>query len=459
MTMLENGMAEVEDPAGEVLAGVVEGGGAGGLVLPEGVLASLAGQLAERARSGEPVMLTGPGGLLSGMIGQVLQAGLAAELEAHLDAGGGGGNRRNGSSVKILNTEVGPVPLAVPRDRDGSFGPVLVPKQARRSDGLDAVIISLYAKGMSVRDIARHVRQTTGVDLSPDTISRVTDQALDQMREWQVRPLEPFYPVIYIDALVAKVRDGSAVRNKAVNIAVGIDADGAKWVLGIWVAPAEGAKAWAQALAQLRNRGLEEVLFVCCDGLNGLGEEITATGRGAAVQTCTVHLIRRSLSYASYNDRAAMAAGLRAIYTACDADAAYAALADFSGTALGKKYPAAAAVWERAWDKFTPFLEYGPALRKVLYTTNAIESFNREMRKVLKTRTQFPNDDSVVKTLWLAILDIEEKRAACRAKEAGKPAGKRDSARRLIEGHVTQGWHEAWGELAARWPERFAGRT
>ncbi len=418
MTMLENLAGEVEDPAGESSAGPAGGDAAGGLVLPEEVLASLAGQLAARARAGEPVTLTGPGGLLTGVIGQVLQAGLAAELDAHLEAGEGGENRRNGSSLKTLNTEVGPVQVAVPRDRDGSFGPVLVPKRARRSDGLDAVIISLYAKGMSVRDIARHVRQTTGVDLSHDTISRVTDGALEQMREWQQRPLEPFYPVVYIDALIAKVRDGSAVRNKAVNIAVGIDTGGAKHVLGIWVATAEGAKAWAQALDWLRNRGLEEVLFCCCDGLNGLGEEITATWPGTTVQTCTVHLIRRSLNYASCNDRKAMAAALRSIYTACDADAAYAALADFSGAPLGKKYPAAVAVRERAWDRFIPFLEYGPALRKVLYTTNAIESFNREMRKVLKTRTQFPNDDSAVKTLWLAILDIEEKRAEHRARQA-----------------------------------------
>ena len=462
MTIVEIPAAEVEDPAGgfppEEPDAVPGGGDGGGLVLPEEVLASLAGQLAERARSGEPVTLTGPGGLLSGIIGQVLQAGLAAELDAHLDEGGDEGNRRNGSSAKTLNTEVGPVRVAVPRDRDGSFAPLLVPKQARRSEGLDAVVTSLYAKGMSVRDIARHVRQTTGVDLSHDTVSRVTDQALEAMREWQHRPLEPFYPVVYVDALVAKIRDGSAVRNKAVNIAVGIDGEGAKRVLGIWVAPAEGAKAWAQALAQLRNRGLEEVLFVCCDGLSGLGDEITATWPETTVQTCTVHLIRRSLNYASYNDRKAMAGALRGIYTACDSDAAYAALAEFSGTPLGRKYPAATAVWERAWDRFTPFLEYGPALRKVLYTTNAIESFNREMRKVLKTRAQFPNDDSVAKTLWLAILDIEEKRAEQRARQAGKAKNQRDGAARLIEGHVTQGWHEAWGEMVARWPERFADR-
>jgi putative transposase len=461
MSMLEERPGEVEDLAGGTSAGVELADAGGGLVLPEEVLASLADQLAERARCGEPVTLTGPGGLLSGLIGQVLQAGLAAELDAHLEDGAGGegtANRRNGSSVKTLNTEVGPVRVAVPRDRDGSFDPVLVPKQARRSGGLDAVITSLYAKGMSVRDIARHVRQTTGVDLSHDTISRVTDQALDAMREWQHRPLEPFYPVVYVDALIAKVRDGAAVRNKAVNIAVGIDDGGAKHVLGIWVGSAEGAKAWAQALAQLRNRGLEEVLFVCCDGLSGLGEEITATWPGTTVQTCVVHLIRRSLNYASYTDRRPMSAALRAVYTACDADAAYAALAEFSGTALGKKYPAAVAVWERAWDRFTPFLEFGPALRKVLYTTNAIESFNREMRKVLKTRTQFPNDDAVIKTLWLAILDIEDKRAEQRARQAGKPRDQRESVPRLIEGHVTQGWHEAWGEMVARWPERFADR-
>jgi putative transposase len=455
MTMVDNAMTDVEDP----LSGSVAG--AAGLVLPEEVIASLAEQLAVRARSGVPVALTGPEGLLSGVIGQVLQAGLAAELAAHLDGPGGGvgaGNRRNGTSAKTLNTEVGPVTIEVPRDRAGSFDPVLVPKQARRSEGLDAVITSLYAKGMSTRDIARHVRQTSGVDLSADTVSRVTDRALEEMREWQARPLESFYPVVYIDALVAKVRDGSAVRNKAVNVAIGIDADGCKHVLGIWVATAEGAKAWAQALAQLRNRGLEEVLFVCCDGLPGLGEEIVATWPAATVQTCTVHLIRRSVGYASYTDRKTMTAQLRAVYTACDADAAQLALLEFAESTLGKKYPAAVAVWERAWDRFTPFLEFPPALRKVLYTTNAIESFNREMRKVLKTRTQFPNDESVTKTLWLAIVDIEEKRAERRAGQAGKAANERQSAPRLVEGHVTPGWQQAYGEMVARWPDRFAGQ-
>jgi putative transposase len=457
VTIVENAGAEVEDPEGGSSPEVPAGDS--GLALPEEVVARLAEQLAGQARAGEPVRLTGPGGLLTGIIGQVLQAGMAAELGTHLESGDrGDGNRRNGSSTKTLNTEVGPVRLAVPRDRAGTFDPVLVPRQVTRSDGLNAVITSLYAKGMSVRDIARHVRQTTGVEITHDTVSRVTDTALEAMREWQYRPLEPFYPVIYIDALVAKVRDGSAVRNKALNIAVGIDCDGCKHVLGIWVVPAEGAKAWAQALAQLRNRGLEEVLFVCCDGLGGLGEEITATWPGTTVQTCVVHLIRRSLNFASYTDRRAMAAALKPVYSAADADAAEAAFLEFADSALGRKYPAAAAVWERAWDRFIPFLEFGPSIRKVLYTTNAVESFNREMRKVLKTRTQFPNDDSVAKTLWLAIVDTEEKRAEQRAKQAGKPKNQRDGAPRLIEGHLTQGWHEAWGDMVSRWPQRFAGR-
>jgi len=200
------------------------------------------------------------------------------------------------------------------------------------------------------------------------------------------------------------------------------------------------------------------VLFVCCDGLSGLGDEITATWPETTVQTCVVHLIRRSLNYASCTDRKAMAAALRPVCTACDADAAEAAFLEFSGSPLGRKYPAAAAVWERAWDRFIPFLAYGPALRRVLCTTNGIEAFNREMRKVLKTRTQFPNDDSVAKTLWLAIVDTEEKRAEQRARQAGKPRNERDSAPRLIEGHVTQGWQQAWGEMVGTWPDRFAGR-
>jgi putative transposase len=389
------------------------------------------------------------------VIGQVLQAGLALELDEHL-AGGGEGNGRNGYTAKTLKTEAGPVAISVPRDRAGSFEPVLVPKGERRTSGISDVVTSLYAGGMSVRDIARHCWRTMGIEISHDTISRITDEVLDEVKAWQQRPLEAIYPVAYIDALVAKVRDGGSVRNKAVNIAVGIDCDGAKHVLGIWVAAAEGAKAWAQSLAQMRNRGLEDVIIVCCDGLSGLGEEITATWPQATVQTCVVHLIRAAARYGSYTDRKALCAAMRPIYTAADMDAAEAALLEFADSALGRKYPAAAAVWERAWDRFIPFLEFEPAIRKVIYTTNTIEAFNRQMRKIIKTRGHFPNDDALVKLLWLGIVDIEDKRAAERARQSATlPKNERNAPGHLIEGAATIGWREALAAFDKRWPGRI----
>jgi putative transposase len=376
MTTVETGGSEFKDPgagisAGDGVAGVAGPGGRG-LVLPDAVVADLAAQLVARARAGEPVALTGRDGLLSGVIAQVLQAGLGLELDEHLAAAGGEGNGRNGFRVKTLKTEAGPVTVSVPRDRDGSFAPVLVPKGARRTAGISDTVISLYASGMSVRDIARHCQRAMGIEVSHDTISKITDEVLEEVRAWQVRPLEAIYPVVYVDALVARVRDGSSVRNKAVNTAVGIDCEGIKHVLGIWVAPAEGAKAWAQALAQLRNRGLEDVLICCCDGLSGLGEEITATWPAVTVQSCVVHLIRAASRYGSYTDRKALCAAMRPVYAAADMVAAEAALLEFTDSAMGRKYPAAAAVWERAWDRFVPFLEFAPPIRKVIYTTNAI---------------------------------------------------------------------------------------
>ena len=446
-------------------AGSSEDGGAGpgggvqggaGLVLAEGVLADLAGQLVARARAGEPVRLTGRGGLLSGLIGQVLEAGLGLELEEHLAAGGpGGGNGRNGYRAKVLRTEAGPVRVAVPRDRAGTFEPVLVPKGGRRTSGISDTVVSLYASGMSVRDISRHLERSAGVEVSHDTVSRITDEVLEEMRAWQSRPLEPVYPVVFVDALVAKVRDGSSVRNKAVNIAVGIDCDGVKRVLGVWVAAAEGAKAWAQAFAQLRNRGVEDVIFCCCDGLPGLGGEIVAAWPAATVQTCTVHLIRAASRYGSYADRKGLCSAMRPIYTAADMDAAGAALAEFGESAMGRKYPAAVSVWERAWDRFIPFLEFAPPIRKVIYTTNAIESFNRQMRKIIKTRGHFPNDDALVKLLWLGIVDVEERRAAERAAQAGKPKNQQNAPGHLIEGSVTPGWREALAAFDAKWPGRI----
>ncbi len=456
MTTVEIGGGEVNDLGQGVPAGVRGGvAGGAGLVLPDEVLADLAAQLVVRARAGQPVALTGRDGLLAGMIGQVLQAGLGLELEEHLAAGGDDGNGRNGYRAKTLRTEAGPVTVSVPRDRDGSFDPLLVPKGARRTSGISDTVVSLYGGGMSVRDIARHCQRTMGIEISHDTISKITDGVLEEMRAWQSRPLEAIYPVVFVDALVAKVRDGGAVRNKAVNIAVGIDCEGVKRVLGIWVAPAEGAKAWAQAFAQMRNRGLEDVIICCCDGLGGLGEEITATWPAATVQTCTVHLIRAASRYGSYTDRKGLCAAMRPIYTACDMDAAEAALLEFSDSPLGKKYPAAAGVWERAWDRFVPFLEFAPPIRKVIYTTNAIESFNRQMRKIIKTRGHFPNDDALVKLLWLGIVDIEERRADERARQAGKPKSQQNAAGHLIDGAVTQGWREALAAFDAKWPGRI----
>lgn len=438
----------------EVPAGSADAAGVPGLMLPEGVVADLAAELVARARAGEPVALTGRGGLLSGLIGQVLEAGLGLEMEEHL-AAGGGGNGRNGYRAKTLKTEAGPVTVSVPRDRAGSFEPVLVPKGSRRTSGISDQVTSLYASGMSVRDIARHLDRSMGIEVSHDTISRITDECLEEVRAWQSRPLEAIYPVVLVDALVAKVRDGSSVRNKAVSIAVGIDCEGVRRVLGIWVAPAEGAKAWAQAFAQMRNRGLEDIIVVCCDGLGGLGEEIAAAWPAATVQACVVHLCRAAMRYAAYGDLKAMAAAMRPIYTSPDMGAAEAALLEFSDSGLGRKYPAAVSVWERAWDRFIPFLEFAPPIRRVIYTTNAIESFNRQMRKIIKTRGHFPNDDALVKLLWLGIVDIEERRAAERAAQAGKPKSQQNAPGHLIEGAVTQGWREALAAFDAKWPGRI----
>ena len=260
----------------------------------------------------------------------------------------------------------------------------------------------------------------------------------------------------YLDALVVKVRDGAHVANRAAHIAVGVDTDGVKTVLGIWIQATEGAKFWASVCSQLANRGVKDVLIVCCDGLTGFPEAIAATWERAVVQTCVVHLIRASMRFVSYTDRKAVAAMLRPIYTAPDEDAALAALAAFTDSTLGKKYPTAVATWENAWERFTPFLAFGPALRKVIYTTNSIESLNYQLRKIIKNRGHFPNDAAAVKLLWLAIRTIEDKRARERAKEAGTPKGQpRKASGRLVEGATIHGWKAALAELALIYPERI----
>ncbi len=419
-------------------------------------------QLMAAATDERGVSLTGQGGFLPELIKAVLERGMDAELSDHLGyakgdpAGRGSGNSRNGTTPKTVGTEVGDIPVDQPRDRNSSFASALVPKGARRLGGLEDMIISLYAGGMTIRDIAHHLESTLGTELSPEAISNVTDAVTEEVTTWQARPLEAFYPVIYLDALVVKIRDGAHVTNRAAHIAVGVDMDGVKHVLGIWVQASEGAKFWAGVCAQLANRGVKDVLIVCCDGLTGFPEAIEATWPAATVQTCTVHLIRASMRFVSYGDRKAVAALLRPIYTAPDEDAALLALGEFTDSRLGRKYPAAVATWEHAWDRFTPFLAFGPALRKVIYTTNSIESLNYQLRKIIKNRGHFPNDAAAVKLLWLAIRNIEDKRARERAKEAGRPKGTpRKAPAKLVEGATIQGWKAALGELALVYPDRI----
>jgi putative transposase len=444
----------------DLQAGPGETGSDARAVVAELAEAGLLDRVMRGAEAGE-LTLTGEGGFLPEMVKAVLERGLAAELTGHLGyekgdpAGRDSANSRNGTTPKTLSTEVGPVPLAVPRDRDGSFEPRLVAKGSRRAGGLDEMIISLYAGGMTVRDIQHHLARTIGTDLSHDTISRVTDAVAEEVKAWQARPLEEIYPVIYLDALMVKVRDGHQVRNKAAHIAVGVDLDGVKHVLGIWVQAAEGAKFWAGVCAELRNRGVRDVLIVCCDGLSGFPEAIEATWPAATVQTCTVHLIRSSMRFISYADRKKVAAALRPVYTAPTAESARMELEAFAASDLGRRYPATVQAWERAWDRFTPFLEFPPAVRKIIYTTNAIESLNYQLRKIIKNRGHFPGDDAVIKLLWLAIRDIEDKRARARAREKGLARDQRKAPGKLVEGAAVQGWKQALGALSLHFPDRL----
>ncbi len=414
--------------------------------------------------------LTGAGSMLGELVAAVLERALQAELTAHLGygrhdpAGHGTGNSRNGAIDKTVQTGIGPVPVRVPRDRAGTFEPVLIPKRAGRiAGGLDDMIISLYAHGMSVRDILHHLEQVYGTQLSHETISRITDQVLEEVRAWQSRPLDPVYAVMFLDAIVVKVRDNHVVHNKPAYLAVGIDADGEKHVLGIWLAktPLETATAgeaagfWRSVMADLRNRGVRDILIACCDGLTGFEDAITSTFKNTVVQRCVVHLIRNALRPVARRDAGEVAKELRKIYTAPDADAAQLALLELADSPWGRKYPQAVKVWEDAWDAFTPFLAFTPAVRKLLYTTNSIESLNYQLRKVTKARGHFPGDDAVVKLLWLAIINIEDKRARERAARRQVSGKRSDQPARLVEGQRVQHWREALNELDKAYPGRL----
>ena len=414
-----------------------------------------------RIDAGE-VRFEGKDGLIQQLIKAGLERGLQAELSEHLGYDKGDPdaaafpNSRNGSFSKKVSTSVGDVDLAIPRDRAGTFTPMLVPKGTRRVGGLDDMIVSLYAGGMTVRDIEHHLVSTVGTEISRETISKITDEVADEVLAWQQRPLDSFYPVIYLDAIMVKIRDGAHVRNKAAHIAVGVDMDGIKHVLGIWIQATEGARFWAGVCAQLANRGVKDVLIVCVDGLSGFPEAVEATWPESTVQTCVVHLIRAAMRFVSYKDRKAIAAALKPIYQAVDADAARAALDAFAASELGKANPHSIRVFEDAWTKFVPFLAFPPMLRRVIYTTNAIESLNYQLRKVTKNRGHFPSDDAAVKLLWLAICNIEDKRARDRLKERGRARGvKRNAEGRLVEGQITTNWKQALAQLALAYPDRI----
>jgi len=362
-----------------------------------------------------PEDLLGDTGLMKELKVKLMERMLGAELTEHLGYEEGEAapssqpNRRNGSSKKTLKGEDGALPVAVPRDRDGSFEPELVKKGQTRIDGMDDKIIGLYAAGLTVRDIRVHLEDLYGLKVSADLISRVTDAVLDEVREWQSRALDPMYPIVMFDALRVKIRDADSrtVKNKAVYVALGVSKDGVREVLGLWIAENEGAKFWLSVMNELKNRGLADILIAVVDGLKGFPDAITAAFPDTTVQTCIVHLTRHSLNFCGWKDRKAVAADLRLIYSAATADLAADALDAFEEK-WGEKFPSIAPAWRRAWQEVIPFFAFDPAIRKIIYTTNAIESLNRVIRKSIKTRGSFPTDEAATKLIYLAIRKFEK---------------------------------------------------
>lgn len=351
-----------------------------------------------------------PNGLLDELKKALTERALNAEIDHHLAGEGAEGrsNSRNGYGKKTVLTDTGRMELEVPRDRLSTFDPQLIAKYQRRFPGFDEKIVSMYARGMSTREIQGHLRELYGIDASPDLISAVTDAVLDEVATWQNRPLEPVYPLVFFDALRVKVRDEGLVRNKAVHIALGVRADGMKEILGLWIEQNEGAKFWLRVMNELKNRGVEDVLIAVVDGLKGFPDAIRAVFPEATVQTCIVHLMRHSLDFVSYKDRKAVAAALKDIYRATDAAAGLAALDAFADGSWGRKYPAIAQSWRRAWSEVIAFYVFPDEVRRIVYTTNAIEALNAKLRRAVRTRGHFPNDEAVMKLLFL-VLNRSEK--------------------------------------------------
>jgi putative transposase len=363
-------------------------------------------ELLAGARSEEEIV--GPGGLLSQLTKRLVERALEVELTEHLgyephhEPPGGTGNTRNGGTPKTLMTEHGPVAITTPRDRDGSFEPKLVRKRQRRFEGFDEKILALYSRGLSTRDIERYLRELYGVSVGRDLISRVTEAVMDDARAWQQRPLDDVYPVVFLDCMVLKIREGGSVQRKACYLALGVRMDGERDVLGMWFQETEGAKFWMQVLGELRHRGVRDILICCVDGLTGFPEAIEAIFPDTVVQTCIVHLIRRSLRYVPRREFEKVARDLKPIYTAVDADEAQRALERFDET-WGERFPPITQAWLDSWEHVTPFLAFPPEVRRVIYTTNAIEALNRQLRKAIKTKGHFPTEDSARKLIYLAI--------------------------------------------------------
>jgi putative transposase len=370
-------------------------------------------ELAERARA-EGVSLTGPGGLLGRLTKVVLESALEGEMDAHLGyrkhdpAGNGSGNSRNGRRAKTVLTEAGPVEIEVPRDRASSFEPVLVPKRQRRTGGIDDMVISLVAKGLTTGEVQAHLAEIYGTQVSRETVSTITDRVLEGLAEWQSRPLDAVYAVLFLDAIHVKIRDGQ-VANRPIYVALGVTADGERDILGLWAGEhgdGEGAKYWLRVLTEIRNRGTRDVLMVVCDGLKGFPDAIAQVWPQAVTQTCIVHLLRNSFRYASRRDWAAIARDLKPVYTAATEAEALDRFAEFSGT-WEARYPAIIKLWENAWPEFTPFLAFDREIRTMITTTNAIESLNARFRRSVKARGHFPTEQAALKHLYLVVISLD----------------------------------------------------
>jgi len=390
------------------------------------------------AKCEKPEDLTGNNGFFKELKKALLERALGAELTHHLGyekgdpAGRGSGNSRNGTSSKSVLTEEGEIEIEVPRDRAGTFEPVLIAKGQTRFEGFDDKIISLYARGMTVREIQGHLCELYGTEVSPDFISKVTDAVLDEVKEWQNRPLDLVYPVVFFDALRVKIRDEGLVRNKAVYVALALNPDGEKEILGLWIEQSEGAKFWLKVMNEIKARGVNDILIAVVDGLKGFPEAITTVFPQTTVQTCIVHLIRNSMAFVNWKDRKAIMPAIKAIYRAENAEVAKDKLEEFE-IEWGKRYPAIGQAWRRNWEHVVPFFAFAPGIRKMIYTTNAVEALHRSLRKIIKNRGSFPSDEAALKLLYLAIKNIRLK------------------WRRGVE------WTGAMGQFAIHFGDRFPG--